>query len=408
MAGPLAGVRVLDLTSVLMGPFATQILGDMGADVIKVEAPPQNAADFGGDSVRCTSLARNPGMGNLFMNANRNKRSAVLDLKAPEGREAFLKLAATCDVLVYNVRPQAMARLKLGYEDVRAVNPKIIYVGCFGFGQSGPYAARAAYDDLIQAMTAVPDMVARASAGEQRFVPINFCDRVTGLNVVNAITAALFHRERHGEGQAIEIPMFETMAQFSLGEHLGGHTFDPPEGPMGYARILNVHRRPHRTRDGYIALLVYTDKHWKTFLNLIGQPELIGDPVFATMSARSANIAEVYAWLGEIVARKSTAQWLEMLKDSDLPHAVSRSIDSLLEDEHLNAVGFFQMFDHPSEGRVRMTGIPSTWSATPLSIRRLAPRLGEHTAEVLQEAGYSEEEAAALLSRGIARAEKKA
>jgi crotonobetainyl-CoA:carnitine CoA-transferase CaiB-like acyl-CoA transferase len=401
--GPLSGVRVLDLTSVLMGPFATQTLGDMGADVIKVEAPPQNAGDFGGDSVRCTSLARTLGMSNIFLNTNRNKRSAVIDLKNAEGREAFLKLAATCDVLVYNVRPQAMQRLKLGYEDVRAVNPKIIYVGCFGFGQNGPYAARAAYDDLIQAMTAVPDMVARASGGEHRYVPINFCDRVTGLNVVNAITAALFHRERSGEGQAIEIPMFETMAQFSLGEHLGGHSFEPPEGPMGYARILNVHRKPHRTRDGYLAVLVYIDKHWKTFFELIGQPELIHDPVFATMASRSANIAEVYAWLGQIIERKSTAQWLELLKDADIPHAVSRSIDSLLDDEHLKAVGFFQTFDHPSEGRVRMTGIPSTWSATPLSIRRLAPRLGEHTDEVLREAGYSGEEAAQLISRGVAR-----
>jgi crotonobetainyl-CoA:carnitine CoA-transferase CaiB-like acyl-CoA transferase len=406
MAGPLSGVRILDLTSVLMGPFATQILGDMGADVIKIEAPPKGAEDFGGDSVRCTSIARSLGMSNIFLNTNRNKRSAVLDLKAPEGREAFLKLAAQADVLVYNVRPQAMKRLKLGYEDLRAVNPKIIYVGCFGFGQSGPYAARAAYDDLIQAMTGVPDMVARASGGEQRYVPINFCDRVTGLNVVNAITAALFHRERHGEGQAIEIPMFETMVQFSLGEHLGGHSFEPPLGPVGYARILNVHRRPHRTRDGYLAVLVYIDKHWKTFFDIIGQPELINDPVFATMASRSANIAEVYAWLGQIIARKSTAQWLELLKDSDIPHAVSRTVDSLLEDEHLKAVGFFQEVDHPSEGRLRMTGIPSTWSATPLSIRRLAPRLGEHTNEVLKEAGYSDEQIAALAQRGIAQQEK--
>lgn len=406
MAGPLSGVRILDLTSVLMGPFATQILGDMGADVIKIESPPKSQEDFGGDSVRCTSIARSLGMSNIFLNTNRNKRSAVLDLKAPEGREAFLKLAAQADVLVYNVRPQAMKRLKLGYEDLRAVNPKIIYVGCFGFGQSGPYAARAAYDDLIQAMTGVPDMVARASGGEQRYVPINFCDRVTGLNVVNAITAALFHRERSGEGQAIEIPMFETMAQFSLGEHLGGHSFEPPLGPVGYARILNVHRRPHRTRDGYLAVLVYIDKHWKTFFDIIGQPELINDPVFATMATRSANIAEVYAWLGQIIARKSTAQWLELLKDSDIPHAVSRTVDSLLEDEHLKAVGFFQEVEHPSEGKLRMTGIPSTWSATPLSIRRLAPRLGEHTNEVLKEAGYSDAQIAELAQRGIAQQEK--
>jgi crotonobetainyl-CoA:carnitine CoA-transferase CaiB-like acyl-CoA transferase len=369
-----------------------------------VEAPPQHATDFGGESVRCTSIARHQGMSNIFLNTNRNKRSAVIDLKSVEGREAFLKLAATCDVLVYNVRPQAMARLKLAYDDVRAVNPKIIYVGCFGFGQNGPYAARAAYDDLIQAMTAVPDMVARASGGEHRYVPINFCDRVTGLNVVNMITAALFHRERSGQGQAIEVPMFETMAQFTLGEHLGGHSFVPAEGPMGYARILNIHRKPHRTRDGHLALLVYIDKHWKTFFGLIGQPELLQDPRFVTMSARSANIAAVYEWLGEQIALRTTAEWLELLKDADIPHAVSRSIDSLLDDEHLNAVGFFQVLEHPSEGTVRMTGIPSTWSATPLSVRRLAPLLGQHTREVLAEAGYADEAIDSMLARGIARA----
>jgi len=330
----------------------------------------------------------------------------VIDLKAAEGRAAFLQLAATCDVLVYNVRPQAMQRLKLGYEELRAVNPKIIYVGCFGFGQNGPYAARAAYDDLIQAMTAVPDMVARASGGEQRYVPLNFCDRVTGLNVVNAITAALFHRERKGEGQAIEVPMFETMAQFALGEHLGGHSFEPPEGPVGYARILNVHRKPHRTRDGYLALLVYIDKHWRTFFGLIGQPELASDPMFATMSARSANIGAVYEWLGTVIAQRTTADWLELLRDADIPHAVSRTIDDLLEDEHLKAIGFFQVFDHPSEGKVRMTGIPSTWSATPLSIRRLAPRLGEHTREILAEGGLSQDVVTDLLARGIVRGER--
>jgi crotonobetainyl-CoA:carnitine CoA-transferase CaiB-like acyl-CoA transferase len=402
-AGPLQGIRVLDLTTVVMGPYATQILGDMGADVIKVEPPPAGPGDAGGDSVRYTSSARHPGMANLFLNCNRNKRSVVLDLKAPEGRGAFLKLAATCDVLVYNVRPQAMQRLQLAYEDVRAVNPKIIYVGGFGYGQGGPYAARAAYDDLIQAMTAVPDLVSRASGGKPRFVPINFCDRVTGLNMVNAVTAALFHRERSGQGQAIEVPMFETMAQFILGEHLGGHTFEPPEGPPGYTRLLNVWRKPHPTRDGLLAILVHNDKHWQTFFRLIGRPELGADPMFATMRGRYDNIARVYAWLSGEIARRSTAEWLELLAASDIPHAVSRSLEDLFGDEHLRAVGFFHEIDHPSEGPIRVAGIPSTWSATPLSIRRPAPRLGEHTREVLEEAGLSAKSAELLIARGIAR-----
>jgi crotonobetainyl-CoA:carnitine CoA-transferase CaiB-like acyl-CoA transferase len=247
-------------------------------------------------------------------------------------------------------------------------------------------------------------MVARASGGGQRYVPINFCDRVTGLNVVNAITAALFHRERSGAGQAVEVPMFETMAQFTLGEHLGGHTFEPPEGPPGYTRILNVHRKPHRTRDGYLALLVYVDKHWQTFFRLTGQPEMMQHATFASMRARSDNIAEVYAWLGTEVAKRSTGEWLELLKDADIPHAVSRTIEDLLNDEHLRAVDFLPVVEHPSEGSIRMAGIPSTWSATPLSIRRPAPRLGEHTREVLGEAGYAAEAVDALLARGIARA----
>jgi crotonobetainyl-CoA:carnitine CoA-transferase CaiB-like acyl-CoA transferase len=342
-------------------------------------------------------------MANLFLNCNRNKRSVVLDLKAAEGREVFLKLAATCDVLVYNVRPQAMRRLKLAYEDVRAVNPKIIYVGGFGYGQRGPYAAHAAYDDLIQARTAVPDLVGRASGGEPRFVPINFCDRVTGLNMVNAVTAALFHRERSGQGQAIEVPMFETMAQFTLGEHLGGHTFVPPEGPAGYTRILNVWRKPHATRDGLLAILIHHNKHWQTFFRLIGRPELRDDPLFSTIRARYDNIARVYAWLSGEIGKRSTAEWLELLAASDIPHAVARSLEDLLEDEHLRAVGFFHEIDHPSEGRIRMAGIPSTWSATPLSIRRPAPRLGEHTREVLEEAGLSAEAAGQLIARGVAR-----
>ena len=382
--GALSGIRILDLTTIVMGPYATQIMGDMGADVIKVE-PPE------GDALRYTSHSRHPGMGNLFMNCNRNKRSVALNLKSAEGREAFLKLAATCDVLLYNVRPQAMARLKLSYADVRAVNPNIVYVGGFGFGENGPYAGRAAFDDLIQAMVAVPDMVHRSGADAPRFVPVNFCDRVTGLCLVNTVLGALLYRLRFGAGQAVEVPMFETMAQFVMGEHLGGHTFVPPLAPPGYARILNPWRKPHPTKDGYMCILLHNDKQWRAFFEAIGKPELGADPLFSTMASRSAAIDRVYEWLGQEVAQRTTAQWLALLERVDVPYSPTRTIEELLDDPHLRAVGFFRTYEHPSEGCLVEAGLPGTWSASPLSIRRHAPRLGEHTREVLTEAGVADD-----------------
>ena len=379
--GALHGIRILDLTSIVMGPFASQILGDMGADVIKIESPE-------GDGLRYTSAGRSYGMGSLFINCNRNKRSVVLDLKSADGRAALLKLAETADVLMANIRPQAMARLKLGYAELRAVNPQIIYVGGFGFGQSGPYAARAAYDDLIQAMVAVPDLMQRSGSDEPRFVPVNFCDRVTGLNMVNAILGALFYRERHGAGQAIEVPMFETMAQFVLGEHLGGHSFEPPLGPPGYARILNTQRKPYATKDGYLCILVHNDKQWQQFCAAIGQPEKLFEPMFATLVARSAEVERVFTWLGSEIAKRTTAEWLALLAPSDIPYVPARTVEQMLDDEHLHAVGFLRRYAHPTEGAMIETGLPQTWSETPLSVRHAAPRLGQHTREVLVGAGF--------------------
>ncbi len=396
-------MRILDLTTVVMGPFAAQLLGDMGADVIKIEAP-------GGDTLRYTSAGRHHGMGSLFINCNRNKRSVVLNLKTLEGRGALLKLAETADVLMANIRPQAMARLKLSYDDLRAVNPKLIYVSGFGFGQDGPYAERAAYDDLIQAMVAVPDLLTRSGSGEPRFVPINFCDRVTGLNMVNAILAALFHRERSGRlgagngaggvGQAIEVPMFETMAQFVAGEHLGGHSFAPPIGPPGYARILNRWRKPYPTRDGLLCILVHTDKQWQQFFAAIGQPQKMTEPKFATLAARSAVVDEVYAWLASEIARRTTAEWLDLLARADIPYTPARTFEQLLDDPHLNAVGFFRRYEHPTEGAMVEAGLPQTWSETPLSVRYPAPTLGQHTREVLVQAGFSGDALETLVAQG--------
>ncbi|MGH8796119.1 MAG: CoA transferase [Caldimonas sp.] len=307
MSGPLAGVRIVDMTTVLMGPYATQILGDMGADVIKVE-PPR------GDGSRDLGPMRNPGMGPLFMHANRSKRSIVLDLKKKAGLRALLRLAKNADVLIYNVRPQAMARLGLSYEEVAAVNPRIVYVGTYGFGQSGPYAARPAYDDLIQGAAGLPSLAVRAGAEMPRYVPCTIADRTVGLNAVNAIAAALYYRERSGEGQAIGIPMFETMAQFVLGDHLGGRTFEPPLGPTGYARLLAQERRPYATKDGYLCALVYNDKQWKSFFALIGRPEVLeSDPRFADLGSRSEHIDELYRLVAETLATRTTAEWLVAL-----------------------------------------------------------------------------------------------
>lgn len=392
MGGPLEGVCVIDMTTVLMGPYATQILGDMGADVIKVEAPE-------GDATRKLGPMRSPGMGPLFINANRSKRSIVLDLKKPSGHAALLRLIKSTDVLLYNVRPQAMARLNLSYEDVAAVNPRIIYVGTYGFGQNGPYAARAAYDDLIQGAAGLPTLIMEAGTDVPRYVPCTIADRTTGLSAVNAIAAALYYRERTGEGQSIGIPMFETMVQFVLGDHLGGLTFDPPEGPPGYARLLAKERRPFATKDGYICTLIYNDKQWKNFFALIGQPELFdNDPRFADLASRTRHINALYKLVAEILATRTAAEWLIALDRADIPVMPLHSVASLLDDPHLKAIGFFEMVDHPTEGRVRSMAVPSTWSKSQPQVTRFAPRLGEHSVEVLHEAGFADREIAAMLA----------
>src|SRR3982751_3279694 len=288
MSGPLTGIRVLDLTTVVMGPYATQILADFGADVIKVEPP-------GGDVMRYAWPFRNAGMGHIFLNANRNKRSVVLDLKQVAAREACLALAKTVDVLVYNIRPQAMARLKLGYEDVRKVNPKIIYVGCFGYSQRGPYAAKAAYDDLIQGAAGIPALLKMQGAEAPRYAPIIVADRSVGQQVASAVSAALYYREKSGKGQRVDVPMFEHLLQIVLGEHLGGYTFEPTHGEAGYARMLAPDRRPYQTKDGYVCALIYNDKQWSAFFSVIGQPERMREPEFATQEARSRNYARAYA-----------------------------------------------------------------------------------------------------------------
>ena len=341
--GPLSGVKIIDMTTVLMGPYATQMLGDYGADVIKVEA-------LDGDVTRLIGPTRHPGMGPVFLNTNRSKRSICLDLKKPAGRDAVLRLIASADVLVYNVRPQAMARLQLGYDAVSQINPRLIYAGVFGFGQDGPYAAKPAYDDLIQGATALPALMAQTSDGIPRYVPNALVDRIVGLTAVGAICASLVHRDRTGRGQRVDIPMFETMAGFVMGDHMGGLTYEPPLDKGGYARHLSRDRRPYKTSDGYICVIVYNDKQWENFFKATGRDDLRNNPKFATFAARAVNIDTVYAELARIFQTRTTAEWTELLDKADVPVLPMHDLESMLEDPHLVATNFFPVVDHPTEG----------------------------------------------------------
>jgi crotonobetainyl-CoA:carnitine CoA-transferase CaiB-like acyl-CoA transferase len=395
-SGPLSGIKVIDMTSVLMGPFASQALGDMGAEVIKVEAPR-------GDLVRQIGPARHDGMGPVYLNANRNKRSIVLDLKKPEGMAALRRMLADADVLMYNVRPQAMARLGLSYEEVEAINPRIVYAGLFGFGQDGPYAARPAYDDLIQGAATLSHLIAQASGGIPRYVPTAMADRIVGLTGVSGIVASLLARERTGHGDRVDIPMFETMVAFVLGDHLGGLSFEPPLDAGGYARQLSPERRPYQTKDGYVCALIYTDKQWEGFLREIGRESLMKDDLrFTDYAARSKNIDHVYGTLAAIFQERSTAEWMALLERADVPSMPMHSLLSVLDDPHLAATGFFSVVDHPTEGPIRTMRMPMTWQHNKPAVRRLAPTLGQHTREVLQEMGYSQEQVDAMLAAGAA------
>ena len=392
-AGPLAGIKIIDLTSVMMGPYATMILGDYGADVIKVESPD-------GDVMRHAAPMRHPQMGAMYLQGNRNKRSIVLDLKIALGREALLRLSADADVFIHNVRPAAMRRLKLGADDLLSLNPRLVYASLHGFGEQGPYAGRPAYDDLIQGMTALPALTGNIT-GEPRFSPATMADRIVGLNATHAVLAALLHRDRSGEGQSIEIPMFETMAQFVLGDHMGGRSFEPPIGPPGYSRLLSPDRRPYRTSDGYICALVYTDRQWAAFFCIVGQDNAAErDPRLASITSRTNNYDFVYDWFSGVMKTRTTSEWMRLLEQADIPHAPLHDLDGLIDDPHLEAVGLLQSIDHPTEGTLRVAGPAASWSKTPPSIRQYPPRLGEHGGEILREAGFTDAEIEALVNEG--------
>ncbi|MEO6626210.1 MAG: CoA transferase [Burkholderiaceae bacterium] len=392
--GPLSGVRVVDVTSIFMGPSATQMLGDLGAVVIKVEAP-------GGDIIRAIGPQGHQKMGPLFLAMNRNKRSIVLNLKTEGGRAALLDLARSADVLAYNVRPQAMQRLGLDYETLSALNPRLIYAGMFGFSQRGRYAARAAFDDLIQAACAFPQAMAQASGGIPRYLPVTIADRTVGLYAFGVISAALFGREKTGRGQRVDIPMFETMVPQVLGDHLFGRTFVPAQGDFGYARLLSPERRPYKTRDGYVCCLIYTDANWKGFLKAIGKAELFeSDPRMHSVSTRTQHITALYGMVSDEIGRHTTAELDTLLEGSDIPVFPMHTFDSLLQDPHLDDIDFFSEIDHPALGGIVQMAVPSEWSDTPPGQPTPAPCLGQHSRAVLREAGYADARIDALVAQG--------
>jgi crotonobetainyl-CoA:carnitine CoA-transferase CaiB-like acyl-CoA transferase len=400
--GPLKGVRIVDLTAVVFGAYATQILGDMGADVIKVEAPsPTGGGGSGGDIMRWPGHlpeGASADLGPIFMTINRNKRSVLLDLASAEGRAALLKIVAGADVIASNIRYAAMKKLGLSYEDIKAVKPDIIFVHAAGYGSDGPYAGLPAYDDLIQAGSGAADLLGRMDGDPKpRYIPTIMADKVSGLFMVSAVTAALFHKERTGEGQFVEVPMLEAVTSFVLAEHFYDQVYDPPTGGWTYGRITNPDRRPYKTLDGHIGLLPYSDKQWQQFFEVAGKPGVYtDDPRFNTYRARTQNIRELYAMIEALTETKTTEEWLALLKPLSIPVVKMNRLDDLKSDPHLEAVGFFGRYEHPDAGGYFALKPPVRFSASPSSIRRHPPKLGEQTAEVLREAGMSEAEITAL------------
>jgi crotonobetainyl-CoA:carnitine CoA-transferase CaiB-like acyl-CoA transferase len=372
--GPLAGVRVIDLTAMVMGPYCTQIMADMGADVIKVEPPD-------GDNTRYISVGPAPGMSGVFFNVNRGKRSIVLDLRSPEGAATLRTLIETADVFIHSMRSKAIAKLGFGYEDVAAINPAIVYANCYGYGRHGPDRDRTAYDDTIQAECGLP-AVQKMLTGEANFIGTIMADKITGLTAVYATIMALFHRERTGEGQEVEISMFETMAAFMLVEHANGAMFSPPLGPAVYPRAVAPNRRPYRTRDGHISALIYNDKQWSAFMAAV-QPAWASES-YATLAQRAQHINTLYALLADTMMERTTEEWLSLFRTLDIPASPIRTPAELFDNEHLQAAGFFETVDSPF-GPVRFPGVPTWFSRTPGAVAGAAPTLGEHTEEVLEE-----------------------
>jgi formyl-CoA transferase len=394
MPGALSDIRIVDLTNVILGPYGTMLLADQGAEVIKVEAPE-------GDAVRHIGRpAKTPGMGPAHLYVNRNKRSLCLDLKHPGARSALLRVIERADAFVHALRPQAIEGLQLGYEEIRKVKPDIVYVGAYGFSADGPYGRLPAYDDAIQARFGIAQLMGRAAGDDiPRYPPTILADKTVGLTFAFATLSALMHKQRTGEGQFVEVPMFETMTAWLMVEHLWERTIDS-QGQVGYSRLLARTRKPFRTLDGWMAILPYNDKHWRNFFELVGRPDVLRDPRYATLNARSLHINDMYAMVEALAPSRTTAEWVQLLDRAQIPNAPVTSPGDLLEDPHLVWRKLFRKYPHPSEGEITMVEPPMRMSRTPPEIRRMAPLQGADSREVLAEAGLSPGEIEGLKTAG--------
>ena len=381
--GPLAGIKIVDMSTVVLGPFATLILADLGAEVIKVESR-------SGDIMRHAGPAPYPGMGAIYTTLNRNKKSVVIDAKTPEGKQAIEKLISDADVFFHNVRLKGAERLGLGYEDVKRLKSDIIYVHCAGFGKDGPYADLPAYDDLIQAASGFADMLRMRDGGEPGYMPALVADKTVGLFAVYATLAALFHKERTGEGQFVQVPMFETFTFFHLMENLYGETWLPGRGQMAYTRSVNPNRKPYPTKDGYIGLVPYSDQQWQQFFAVGGQPQVFSDPRFSTYEARTINIGALYQCIEDVAKTKTTAEWIEILQELEIPCMAFKTNEEVLNDPHLEAVGFFETVQHDLGSSYRQMKHPVSFSKTPADFRAHPPAFGADTEIILAQLGLDE------------------
>jgi crotonobetainyl-CoA:carnitine CoA-transferase CaiB-like acyl-CoA transferase len=389
--GPLKGVRIIDLSAIILGPYATQILGDLGAEIIKIE-------DAGGDMMRFAGNSTTPRMGPLYMRVNRNKQSVELNLRMDSAKQALAKLVETADAFFTNIRPEGLKRLGIDYEWARAINPEIVYVQCVGFGSDGPYSGLQAFDDTVQAAAGMTELIPRSSntESEPRYLPILIADKTAGLHAVYATIAGLFHRLRTGEGQFIEVPMFESLVSFTLIEHMYGNTYIPSNGPISYPRIIEPNRKPYKTKDSYISIVPYRDDHWIKLFELAGRSEVMSDPRFATFTGRTENISQLYEKISEITVTKTTAEWMSLLEAAQIACMPVASLSDMMDDRHLQAVGFFEKRTHPTEGLYVSMKHPVSFSRTPADVRFDPPRVGEHNVDVLRDAGFSDQEIEAI------------